>query len=871
MENTALPFTTDPATGPLAASLGDRIGPWMAAFEAAGVALAVLDGAKPELPLLGCTAAFTARGGPGALERLRQAGPAAAREAQGRAFRAADTPPLFLAPGPSEGLLLCTLPEGEGQEDRRLRAQLALSGSAAWEWEIATGRIAGDTQFAAWHGLPLAGAALDPSGFFACIHPQDRMRIRLGVGGLLRGAELFSKEYRLLGPDGTVRWVQARTRCWPDAQGQPARLIGTLTDITEQKRTEERLRIAQSAGGIGTFEHVPGFGTAAVSGTFCALLGLRPVANLPVPLVNSLVAEGDPSPFDRAPPAAPGPAETRAFRIRRADDGTPRWLMRRGEYLRDADTSELRFSGVLYDVTATQEAEARLRTLNEALESRVAERTRELDRVWRVSRDLFFVGDAEGRCVSANPAWQAALGLPAAGLPGTPLGALVQEEDRDMLEAALAQLRHGGADVAVELRMRHADGTSRAFSWACIPDEAGFVAAGRDVTRRNELEERLRQSQKMEAVGQLTGGLAHDFNNLLAGIGGSLELMQLRLAGGQVAALPRHVELAQGAVQRAAALTHRLLAFARRQTLDAQPTAVNVLVEGMLELVQRSIGPHIRIETRFEPALWLTLCDQNQLENALLNLCLNARDAMAGGGLLRITTANTALGVAAAQALDLPPADYVRLTVADTGSGMDAATLAKVFEPFFTTKPLGGGTGLGLSMVYGFARQSGGQVRIDSVPGEGTAVHLYLPRHGEAAPQAPPAAAAGLPPARPGRRGTLLLVDDEPSLRAVLREALDYAGYTVLEAEDGAGGLALLRSAGPVDLLLADVGLPGGMNGRQLADAARQEQPGLKVLLITGYADAATLGADRAEAQMEILAKPFRLAEFLRRVERLLP
>ncbi|MFC7608107.1 response regulator [Pseudoroseomonas aestuarii] len=174
-------------------------------------------------------------------------------------------------------------------------------------------------------------------------------------------------------------------------------------------------------------------------------------------------------------------------------------------------------------------------------------------------------------------------------------------------------------------------------------------------------------------------------------------------------------------------------------------------------------------------------------------------------------------------------------------------------------------------MVYGFARQSGGQVRIDSVPGEGTAVHLYLPRHGEAAPQAPPAAAAGLPPARPGRRGTLLLVDDEPSLRAVLREALDYAGYTVLEAEDGAGGLALLRSAGPVDLLLADVGLPGGMNGRQLADAARQEQPGLKVLLITGYADAATLGADRAEAQMEILAKPFRLAEFLRRVERLLP
>ncbi|PHK93294.1 hybrid sensor histidine kinase/response regulator, partial [Pseudoroseomonas rhizosphaerae] len=817
MENLALPSALDPAApSPATPSPGlppeDRIGPWLAALEAAGAAVAVLDGARPGLPLLGCTAGFSSRGGKDALELLRQAGAEVVRAHQGRTFRPGGAPalalaPLRLGPGAAEELLLCSLPDDEGAEDRRLRAQLALSGSAAWEWEVATGRIAGDAQFAIWHGLPASGAALDPAGFFARIHPQDRMRIRLAVGGLLRGAELFSKEYRLLAPDGTVRWVQGRTRCWPDAEGQPARLIGTLTDITEQKRTEERLRIAQSAGGIGTFEHVPGFATAAVSATFCALLGLRPAANLPVPLVNGLVREGDPSPFDRLPPAAPGPAETRTFRIRRSDNGATRWLMRRGEYLRDADTSELRFSGVLYDITATQEAESRLQALNEALESRVAERTRELDRVWRVSPDLFFVGDAEGRCLGANPAWEAALGISLGALPGTPLVALVAEEDRDALEAALAQLREGRADVAAELRMRHADGGNRAFSWACIPDGNGFVAAGRDVTGHRELEERLRQSQKMEAVGQLTGGLAHDFNNLLAGIGGSLELMQARLDRGQPEALPRHLEVAQGAVQRAAALTHRLLAFARRQTLDARPTAVNALVGGMLELIRRSVGPHIHIETDLEPTLWLTLCDQNQLESALLNLCLNARDAMPGGGLLRIATANVAVDAAAARALDLPPAGYVRLTAADTGSGMDEATLAKVFEPFFTTKPLGQGTGLGLSMVYGFARQSGGQVRIDSVPGQGTAVHLYLPRHQEAGQVPPPAMAEGLPVAGRGRNRTVLLVDDEPSLRAVAREALEYGGYTVLEAEDGAGGLALLRGGRAVDLLVADVGL----------------------------------------------------------------
>ncbi|MFF7708849.1 ATP-binding protein [Pseudomonas sp. NPDC007930] len=384
-----------------------------------------------------------------------------------------------------------------------------------------------------------------------------------------------------------------------------------------------------------------------------------------------------------------------------------------------------------------------------------------------------------------------------------------------------------------------------------------------------QAEEKLRQAQKMEAVGQLTGGLAHDFNNLLAGISGALELMDRRIAQGRLGEIDKYMAAAQGAAKRAAALTHRLLAFSRRQTLEPRPTQVNSLVHGMLELIQRTVGPAIAIDTAATPGLWPAFVDASQLENALLNLCINARDAMPGGGRITLRTANQWVDREAARALDMPEGQYLSLSVSDTGTGMPPEVIAHVFEPFFTTKPIGQGTGLGLSMIYGFAQQSGGQVRLLSKVGEGTTVCIYLPRHHGDAPAdelAPGRAAEAT--AKPGE--TVLVVDDEPTVRMLLADVLHELGYTVIEAADSAAGLKLLRSDVHIDLLVTDVGLPGGMNGRQMADAGRLLRPGLKTLFITGYAEHAALQEGQLGQGMQVLTKPFAVDLLSGRVRELL-
>lgn len=384
---------------------------------------------------------------------------------------------------------------------------------------------------------------------------------------------------------------------------------------------------------------------------------------------------------------------------------------------------------------------------------------------------------------------------------------------------------------------------------------------------REAAQDALRQAQKMEAVGQLTGGLAHDFNNLLSGITGSLELMHRRLRQGRYEDFERYIHTGQGAAKRAAALTHRLLAFSRRQTLDPKATDINRLVTGMEDLIRRTIGPENRLEVVGAVGLWITRVDPHQLENALLNLCLNARDAMPGGGRLTIETANRWMDERAGRERDLPAGQYVSLCVTDTGTGMPPEVAQRVFEPFFTTKPIGMGTGLGLSMVYGFARQSGGQVRVYSEVGMGSTLCVYLPRYHEAeVPYEPPL----LPDtgAAPGT-GTVVVVDDEPSVRSLVTEVLDELGYRALEAADGASGLALLQSHAAIDLLITDVGLPGGMNGRQLADAARASRPALKVLFITGYAENAVVGNGHLDPGMEIMTKPFTLDGLARRVQQM--
>jgi signal transduction histidine kinase len=388
----------------------------------------------------------------------------------------------------------------------------------------------------------------------------------------------------------------------------------------------------------------------------------------------------------------------------------------------------------------------------------------------------------------------------------------------------------------------------------------------RNQQRLTEAEESLRQSQKMEAVGQLTGGIAHDFNNLLTGIIGSLDMMQRKLARGQQVDVNSYVSAAMAAANKAAALTHRLLAFSRRQALDPRPVNANRLVKDMEELLRRTLGEAIELEILTDPDLWLTRCDQNQLESALLNLTINARDAMVQGGKLTIETSNAHLGNALeARLRDVEPGDYIAICVTDTGCGMTPEVVSRAFDPFFTTKPIGQGTGLGLSMIYGFTRQSGGYARIQSEVDRGTTVKLYLPRyHGEhETAQEPASQPVELIP--DARQEVVLVVEDEQVVRDLIVDLLTEMGYRPLQAVDGPSGLAILQSDVRIDLLISDVGLPG-FNGRQLVDAACVHRPHLKVLFITGYAHDAAISNDLLAPGMQMITKPFALEMLATRI-----
>ena len=384
-----------------------------------------------------------------------------------------------------------------------------------------------------------------------------------------------------------------------------------------------------------------------------------------------------------------------------------------------------------------------------------------------------------------------------------------------------------------------------------------------------EVEEKFRQSQKMEAIGQLTGGIAHDFNNLLAGMSASLQVLEKRLKANNFDNTERYIGMAQGSVRRAAALTQRLLAFSRRQTLDPRPTDVNRLVGGIEEMVRRTVGPSVELEVVGAGGLWLTQVDASQLENAVLNLCINARDAMApDGGRLTIETANKWLDDRAAAERELPPGQYISVCVTDTGVGMTPEVIARAFDPFFTTKPMGQGTGLGLSMVYGFVRQSGGQVRIYSVPGEGTTMCLYLPRYMGDADQENPHTQPTFDHRADGE--VVLVIEDEATIRGLIAEELEDLGYNVISVGDGPAGLHVLQSDRRIDLLLTDVGLPGGLNGRQVADAGRVTRPDLKVLFITGYAENAAVGNGLLAFGMEVITKPFDVAALAAKVQEMI-
>ena len=511
---------------------------------------------------------------------------------------------------------------------------------------------------------------------------------------------------------------------------------------------------------------------------------------------------------------------------------------------------------------ALRASEARLGQLNADLERQVLERAQARGLTWKLSPDLLGALNSKGFFETANPAWEKVLGWTEEEVVSTSIFDLLHPEDLEHTRAGFELTQVGQPALRFANRYRCKDGSYRWISWIGIPEEGYVYCTGRDITAEREAEielaaaqEALRQSHKMEAIGQLTGGIAHDFNNLLTGIIGSLDIIRRRMAKDRLDEIPRFMDAASTSAQRAAALTHRLLAFARRQSLDIRPNDVNQLVANMEDLLHRTLGEHVELECSLCADLWTAFTDANQLESALLNLAINARDAMPDGGRLSIETTNVRLDAAYASGQDdVAPGDYVVVAVSDTGSGMPADVVSKAIDPFFTTKPVGEGTGLGLSMIYGFAKQTRGHLRICSEVGHGTTVKLYLPR-------ALQDAVVLEKPAKELPRGqgeTILVVEDDATVRLILSDVLEELGYNLVLASDARSAIPILQSDRQIDLMVSDVVLPH-INGRKLAGIARASRPNLKILFVTGYSEHAAFRGEFLEPGMDMLTKPFAL------------
>ena len=774
----------------------------------------------------------------------------------------------------------------EQESETRLRLAAEAGGLGIWEFDLITGDLSGSALLRQMFGRdaqePLTYGQLRES-----IHPDDRsQRQALLERAIETGCE-FNSEHRVLRPGGDVGWLHVRGQVFYGPDRQPERMTGVTVDVTDRRRTETELRqtnallrtILETASGLIYAKDRDGRMLIA-NGPTLDLIG-KPLDEVKGKtdvefLGNRCEAEAVMANDRRV-------METGEIQVVEESVGTENdrariWLSTKAP-MRSVAGEVVGIVGVSQDITQRKRIEEELQQLNATLEARVAERTRERDRTWNNSQDLLVVVDTDGLFKAVNPAWTTVLGWLAEELTGQGILGFIHPDD---LEASRQALVSAATQVLprFENRLRHKDGTWRWISWVAAPEAPFIYASGRHVTVEREAaaalaraEEALRQAQKMEAVGQLTGGIAHDFNNLLTGITGSLELVQRRVASGRFEGLDRYTSAAITSAQRAAALTQRLLAFARRQPLDPKRVEANRLVAGMEDLLRRTLGPTIDLEMVLAGAPWPTLCDPNQLESAVLNLAINARDAMPTGGRLTIETANMLLddAYARAQGGEVNPGQYVAISVSDTGTGMPPEVIERAFEPFFTTKPTGQGTGLGLSMLYGFVRQSGGHVRIYSEVGTGTTFKVYLPRFrgslDESGADEPGEAGAKFQ-AETGE--TVLVVDDEATVRMLVVETLEELGYAALEASDGIAGLRVLESDQRVDLLVTDVGMPG-LNGRQLADAARVLRPGLRILFMTGYAHNAAIGHGSAlQPGMEIVTKPFALETLAAKIRAML-
>lgn len=546
------------------------------------------------------------------------------------------------------------------------------------------------------------------------------------------------------------------------------------------------------------------------------------------------------------------------FRLRRADGGYF-WHLSRAQPIRDAQGRITRWVGTNTDIDEQKHTARALAHLNDHLEQQVAARTTERDRMWRLSTDLMLVCDLEGTLVSINPAWNALLGWEPNELVGRNFFELLHPEDQAATRAEMGRLGQGLSTFRFENRYRRRNGSYCLLMWTAVPEGGLVHAVGRDITADREAalshrrtEAALHQAQKMESIGQLTGGVAHDFNNLLQVISGNLQLLGRSVAGQERA--QGYVKNALDGVRRAAKLASQLLAFSRRQPLEPKTVNLGRFVTGLEELLRRTLGEGIAVETVVADGLWNSLVDPTQVENALLNLAINARDAMEGSGRLTIEARNALLDEAyARQQTDLVAGQYVLLVVTDTGSGMSPEVLLRAFEPFYSTKPEGKGTGLGLSMVYGFIKQSGGHVKVFSEPGHGTTVKLYLPRSlDDEAPALSAPQQDG-----PGGSETILVAEDDDGVRATVVELLQQLGYTVLQARDAASALAIVDTGVHIDLLFTDVVMPGSLRSPEMARLARERRPHMAVLFTSGYAQDAIVHGGRLDPGLDLLGKPY--------------
>ena len=774
--------------------------------------------------------------------------------------------------------------------------------------------------------------------------------------------EPFEMTFPLKGADGIFRPFLTRVQPVRDTSGEVVRWFGVNTEIAAQhaaeqalRDSEERLRLVQFAGRIGSFDYDLQKDDAICSEEWYELYGLP--AGTPVKLerMSSIIVSEDWPQVTQALEQAIAEQQPLSveYRINRPDNGELRWLMSSATMLLDSERQPWRYIGGVVDVTERKQAESSLfeesrtlETLNRTGSALAAELDLEplvqmvtdagveltgaqfgaffynvlneagekylLYSLAGADRSGFerfgmprataifhptFMGEGVVRSddITADERYgknDPHRGMPEGHLPvhsylavpvisrsGEVIGGLFfGHPDVGRFTARHEQLVTGiAAQAAVgidnarlyDAAQKELAERMRAESALRELNETLEQRVGEEIERRSEAEEALRQSQKMETVGQLTGGIAHDFNNLLQIVSGNLDILCRKMPD-DAARLRRYAERAMVGASRAATLTQRLLAFSRRQPLAPKPTNVNRLLPGMSELLHRTLGETIEVQAVLPPRIWLVETDPNQLENAILNLALNARDAMPDGGKLTIETQNTLLDEAyASQNPGVAAGQYVVICISDTGVGMDAETAAKAIEPFFTTKEVGKGTGLGLSMVYGFIKQSGGHLKIYSERGEGTTVKIYLPRlvgqvavdeNSESAPA----------PEGTGEE-TILVCEDDEEVRAYSAEVLRELGYRVLEAADGPAALALLRNDGAqVDLLFTDVVLPGGMSGAALAKEAAALRQSLKTLFTTGYARNAIVHQGRLDAGVQLITKPFSYAELAARIRDIL-